>query len=270
MIRNLSFGMLLGLLLASCTSPKKMVYFQGTVQEEVQDVLLDYEPKIQPGDLITIHVSGIDPTAAATFNIYETTGFGTPKKVPYLVNKEGTIHFPVLGAVMAKGLTTLALTSYLETHLAEFLVKPIVNIRLVNFKISVMGDVKAPGAYTIPNERITIVEALVLAGDLTIQGKRKNVLLIREIDGKRTFIPIDLTNRALFNSPYYYLVQNDVVYVEPNKAKINSSVVGGNTSIIFSSIAKQSGAVISKIIGPFFVKSQRTRLSISSDDSSYS
>ncbi|MFB9273050.1 MULTISPECIES: polysaccharide biosynthesis/export family protein [Flavobacteriaceae] len=224
-------------LLTACTSPKKMVYFQGAVPEEVQEVLVDYEPKIQPGDLITIHVSGIDPIAAATFNIYEGTGVSSPKKVPYLVNKEGTIHFPVLGAVKAKGLTTLELTTYLEANLEEFLVKPIVNIRLINFKISVMGDVKAPGAYTIDNERITIVEALVLAGDLTIQGKRKNVLLIREIDGKRTFIPIDLTNRALFNSPYYYLVQNDVLYVEPNKAKIKSSGVGTNAGIIISSIS---------------------------------
>jgi polysaccharide export outer membrane protein len=224
-------------LLTACTSPKKMVYFQSTVPEEVQDVLLDYDPKIQPGDLVTIHVSGIDPIAAATFNIYETTGVGTPKKVPYLVNKEGTINFPVLGAVMAKGLTTLELTTYLEANLEEFLVKPIVNIRFINFKISVMGDVKSPGAYTIPNERITIVEALVLAGDLTIQGKRKNVLLIREIDGKRTFITMDLTNRELFKSPYYYLAQNDVVYVQPNKAKINSSAVGSNAGIIISSIS---------------------------------
>ena len=101
-------------LLTACTSPKKMVYFQGAAAEEVQEVLLDYEPKIQAGDLITIHVSGIDTTAAAIFNIYEGTGVGTPIKVPYLVNKEGTINFPVLGAIKAKGLTTLQLTNYLE------------------------------------------------------------------------------------------------------------------------------------------------------------
>ncbi|SNR36931.1 polysaccharide biosynthesis/export family protein [Lutibacter flavus] len=229
---------LLSLLVSSCVSSKKMVYFQAPSGESaITEDILNYEPKIQPGDLLTIHVSGIDPLAAATFNIYESAGISAPKMLPYLVNKEGTIHFPVLGTIATKGLTTLELTTYLEDNLEEYLVKPIVNIRLINFKISVMGDVKAPGAFTIPNERITIVEALVLAGDLTIQGKRKNVLLIREVDGKRTFVTIDLRNRELFNSPYYYLAQNDVIYVEPNKTKINSSAVGSNTSVIISLVS---------------------------------
>ena len=144
---------------------------------------------------------------------------------------------PVLGTIVVKGLTTLELTDYLETNLKAYLVAPIVNIQLINFKISVMGDVKSPGAYTVPNERITILEALVLAGDLTIQGKRKNVLLIREIDGKKIFITLDLTNRKLFKSPYYYLAQNDVIYVEPNKARLNSSAVGSNTGVILSSVS---------------------------------
>lgn len=235
---NLLIITLLTLLVSSCVSTKKMVYFQAPPEEfGLSEEILSYEPKIQPGDLLTIHVSGIDPLAAATFNIYESTGTANLKLLPYLVNKEGTIHFPVIGTIAAKGLTTLELTKYLETHLKEYLVKPIVNIRLINFKISVMGDVKSPGAYTIANERITIVEALVLAGDLTIQGKRKNVLLIREVDGKRTFISMDLRNRDLFKSPYYYLMQNDVIYVEPNKAKINSSAVGSSTGIILSSIS---------------------------------
>tara|TARA_R110001583_G_scaffold69696_8_gene197583 strand:+ start:10107 stop:10865 length:759 start_codon:yes stop_codon:yes gene_type:complete len=229
---------LLSLLVSSCVSSKKMVYFQAPPEEfGIKEELLNYEPKIQPDDLLTIHVSGIDPLAAATFNIYESYEYSTPTLLPYLVNKEGTIHFPVLGTIVAKGLTTIELTNYLETNLKEYLVKPIVNIRLINFKISVMGDVKSPGAYTIPNERITIVEALVLAGDLTIQGQRKNVLLIREVDGKRTFVTIDLRDRALFNSPYYYLAQNDVIYVEPNKTKINSSAVGSNTSVVISSVS---------------------------------
>ena len=187
--------------------------------------------------MLPINVWGLDPLAAATFNLFESNGVGNPKPLPYLVSTEESINFPVLGMVSTKGLTTLELTKYLETHLKEYLVKPIVNIRLINFKVTVMGDVKSPGAYTIPNERITIVEALGLAGDLTIQGKRNNVLLIREIDGKRTFVTIDLTNKNLFSSPYYYLAQNDVIYVEPNKAKINSSAVGANAGIILSSIS---------------------------------
>ncbi|WP_291849303.1 polysaccharide biosynthesis/export family protein [Lutibacter sp.] len=225
------------MVLGSCASSKEVVYFQDTASAHIKDSLLNYEPTLQAGDLITIHVSGIDPLAAATFNIFESTGTGMPKALPYLVSKEETIHFPVLGTVSTKGLTPMALTHYLETTLTDYLVKPIVNIRITNFKITVMGDVKSPGAYTIPNERITIVEALGLAGDLTIQGKRNNVLLIREEAGKRTFITIDLTNKKLFNSPYYYLAQNDVIYVEPNKAKINSSAVGANAGIILSSIS---------------------------------
>ena len=99
-----------------------------------------------------------------------------------------------------------------------------------------MGEVKTPGSYTIPNERITIIEALGLAGDLTIQAKRNTVLLIREKNGTRDFVTVDLTNKALFNSPYYYLAQNDVLYVEPNKTKVNSAAVGAGTSVLLSSI----------------------------------
>jgi polysaccharide export outer membrane protein len=230
-------GLVFLVLVSSCASSKDLLYFQETAPEGVEEALLNYEPKLQQGDLLTIHVSGLDPVAAATFNMYESTGYGTPKMLPYLVNKEGTIRFPVFGAVAVEGLTTLELTNYLEANLKEYLVNPIVNVRLTNFKISVTGDVKFPGAFTVPNERITIVEALTLAGDLTIQGRRKNVLLIREIAGKRTFITMDLTNRELFKSPYYYLAQNDVVYVQPNKAKINSSAVGSNAGIIISSIS---------------------------------
>ena len=238
MIKNLIFGMLLGLLLASCASSKKLVYLQDTATNEEQEELLNYEPTLQPDDLISIHVSGLDALASATFNIYESpVNIGNPRLLPYLVNKEGNIHFPVLGTVLVNGLTTLQLTHHLEEKIKEYLVNPIINIRLLNFKISVMGDVKVPGAYTIPNERITILEALALAGDLTIQGKRKDILLIREVAGKRTVITLDLTDRNLFNSPYYYLAQNDVIYVAPNKAKVNSSAVGSSFGIILSSVS---------------------------------
>ena len=236
-IKNLTFGMLIVVLLTSCASSKDLVYLQETVPYEVQEQLLNYEPKLQPDDLVSIHVSGLDVLASASFNIYESSGYGAPKLLPYLVNKEGMIHFPVLGAVQVNGLTTLELTRHLEEKIKEYLVNPIVNIRLLNFKISVMGDVKVPGAYTIPNERITILEALALAGDLNIHGKRKDVLLIREVSGKIEVITLDLTNRTLFQSPYYYLAQNDVIYVAPNKAKINSSAIGSTAGIILSSIS---------------------------------
>ena len=232
------FIMLMVLLFASCMSSKKMLYFQENDQIKLNDTLVNFQPAIQPGDLITISVSANDPLSAQTFNLYETPPInaGNPKLLPYLVDGDGIINFPVLGKLKVEGLTTQQLSDQITQALTTYLVAPIVNVRLTNFKITVMGEVKTPGTYTIPNERITIVEALGLAGDLNIQAKRANITLIREHEGKRAFFKVDLTNKALFNSPYYYLVQNDVLYVEPNKTKINSSAVGASTSVILSSV----------------------------------
>jgi polysaccharide export outer membrane protein len=224
-------------LLTSCVSKEKIVYFQDKETVQVNELLLNFEPKIQAGDLLSINVSAIEAEAARTFNLYETTGTANAKPLNYLVDSDGEINFPVVGPVKVAGLTTKQVTQNLTSTLGAYLVNPIVNIRLINFKVTVMGEVKSPGTYTISNERITIVEALGLAGDLGIQGKRSTVLLIREREGKRTFIKMDLTNKKLFNSPYYYLAQNDVIYVEPNKTKINSSAVGSNTSVIISSVS---------------------------------
>jgi polysaccharide export outer membrane protein len=120
--------------------------------------------------------------------------------------------------------------------LGPFLKDPIVNVRIDNFTVTVMGEVRNPGSYSVKNERINIVEAIGLAGDLNIQAKRKSITLIREQNGNRVFIPIDITRKDIFNSPYFYLAQNDIVYVEPNKTKINSSGVGANTAIFISSL----------------------------------
>lgn len=229
------FGMIL--LFSSCVSSKKMVYFQDTENSQLKETIVNFEPKIQAGDLISINVSALEAEAALPFNLYETASVTNPKPLTYLVDSDGEINFPVVGSLKVAGFTTKELTRNVTSKLTEYLVKPIVNIRLVNFKVTVMGEVKSPGTYTIPNERITIIEALGLAGDLNIQGKRSTVMLIREQEGKRTFVTMDLTNKKLFNSPYYYLAQNDVLYVEPNKTKINSSVVGSNTSVIISTVS---------------------------------
>jgi polysaccharide biosynthesis/export protein len=236
-MKNQLYSALLGviiLLFSSCVSSKKIVYFQHTENSQLKETIVNFEPKIQKGDILSLNISAIDAEAAVPFNLYENASVTNPKPLTYLVNSDGEINFPVIGSLKVEGFTTKELTQNLTSRLAEYLVKPIVNIRLVNFKVTVMGEVQSPGTYTIPNERITIVEALGLAGDLNIQGKRSTVLLIREHDGKRAFITMDLTNKKLFNSPYYYLAQNDVIYVEPNKTKINSSVVGSNTSVIIS------------------------------------
>ena len=237
---NTKYLLILGfaLLLTNCMSSKKIVYFQESDAITLEDTLVNFQPQIQLGDLLTIHVSANDPLTAETFNLYEGPSMiGNPKLLPYLVDGEGQINFPVLGKLKLTGFTTQQIGDQITEALTTYLVAPIVNVRLTNFKITVMGEVKTPGTYTIPNERITIIEALGLAGDLNIQAKRRSVMLIRENNGTRDFITVDLTYKALFNSPYYYLVQNDVLYVAPNKTKVNSAAVGSSTGIFISALS---------------------------------
>ncbi len=227
--------------LSSCVSSKKILYFQDGTTPVTTETLQVFEPKIQTGDLLSINISAMNAEAALPFNLYETPIIGNYatnlKPLDYLVNAQGDINFPVLGTLKVAGMTTLELTSSLTEQLIKYLKEPIVNIRIVNFKVSVLGDVLRPGAFNVANERITIVEALGLAGDLTIQANRSTVILMREAEGERKFISIDLTNKDLFKSSYYYMAQNDVLYVAPNKTKINSSGVGTNTGIIISSLS---------------------------------
>ncbi|MFD1294183.1 polysaccharide biosynthesis/export family protein [Lutibacter holmesii] len=232
---------LLTILLFSCASPEKIIYFQEVEGVQVQDSLLNFEPKIQVGDILGINVSAVDGVAALPFNLYETPVLGNSisnsKPLTYLVDSDGQIQFPILGDLKVEGYTTKELKTVLTTRIGEYIKQPTINIRLTNFKVGVTGEVQKPGAYTIANGRISILDAIILAGDLTIYGNRKNVLLIREQKGKRTFINIDLTNKELFNSPYFYLAQNDVLYVEPNKTRVNNSAVGANTGVILSSVS---------------------------------
>ncbi|OAB29674.1 polysaccharide export outer membrane protein [Flavobacterium fryxellicola] len=227
----------LTVILTSCVSSEKMVYFQGNQDNLSHEDYEIYEPKIQKGDILSINVSAIDKGAAVPFNLYESTSTTEPIPITYIVDNDGEITFPVVGILKVEGITTKILKQQLTKTLAEYLAKPIVNIRLVNFKVAVLGEVKTPGTYLIPNERISVIEAISLAGDLTIHGKRKTVMLIREQGGKRAFITLDLTDKKIFNSPYFYMAQNDVIYVEPNKTKLNSSAVGANAGIILSSIS---------------------------------
>ena len=243
MKKRLKLGISLVLLISmgSCVSNKNMLYLQDEEGIKVMETIVKVEPKMQQGDILAINVSAVDAEAALPFNLYETPIIGNTmtnaKPLTYLVNSDGEINFPVLGKIKAEGYTTKELTNKLTEALAVYIKKPIVNIRLTNFKITVLGEVKAPGTYPVPNERISILEAIGLAGDLTIQGKRQTVVLIREQGGKRTFVDIDLTSKEMLNSPYFYLAQNDVLIVEPNKSKVNSSAIGANTGIILTSIS---------------------------------
>jgi len=234
------FISLLAIVITGCTSSKEIIYFQDTEGQQIQETLVNYEPTIQYGDIVSINVSALDAEAAIPFNNYETSitsiGISNTSIPTYIVNADGEIDFPVLKKIRAAELTIEQLTSKLEEALAIYIKDPFVKVRLTNFKVTVLGEVRAPGSFPVLNERITIFEAIGLAGDLTIKGKRNAVTLLREKDGKRAFIPIDLTSKQLVNSPYYYLAQNDVLYVEPNKSKINSSSIGPTTSIIMGAI----------------------------------
>jgi polysaccharide export outer membrane protein len=240
MINRLKFlvAALLMVSLGSCVSNKEIIYLQDAEGITEIETIVKVEPKIQQDDLLSINVSALDAEAALPFNLFEAgNAMAQPKPITYLVNSDGDINFPVLGKIKVEGFTTKEITNHLTEALAIYIKNPIVNIRLTNFKVTVLGEVQKPGTYQVPNERISILEAIGLAGDLTIQGKRKTVVLVREQNGKRTFVNIDLTSREILNSPYFYLAQNDVLIVEPNKSRINSSAVGANTSIILSSIS---------------------------------
>ena len=146
----------------------------------------------------------------------------------------GFIDFPVIGRIKVGGLLRSEVTELLQNKITKYIKQPVVTIRLENFKIAVQGEVNSPGIYSVGSERITLIEALSKASDLTIYGKRDNILIIRENNGVKTYNRVDITKADFINSPYYYLAQNDVVYVEPNKTKINNSKIGADTGLIFS------------------------------------
>ena len=210
-----------------------------------------YDAKIMPKDLLTITVNTTDPEAAAPFNltVQTATNAANPNSFSrqttlqqYLVSNEGTIDFPVLGSLQVSGLTKSEAENLIRQKLGVYLKEsPIVTVRMANYKISVLGEVAHPGMFTINNEKVNIFEALALAGDLTIWGKRDNVKLIREnAVGQREIIDLNLNKADIITSPYYYLQQNDILYVTPNKTKAKNSDIGQSTSWWFSGTSIRS------------------------------
>ncbi|WP_339624103.1 polysaccharide biosynthesis/export family protein [uncultured Winogradskyella sp.] len=227
----------------SCASRKNLVYFQDEPVEEGLSVNEPEQLVYKPDDILTINVSALDPETVIAFTLpvvsNNTGGIsaqGAIQQQSYLVDYNGNIEFPVLGTIKIAGLNRTQLTKMLTERIKEYANDPIVNVRLVNFTITIIGEVTSPGTFTIQDERITLLEALGMARDLTIFGKRKNVLLIREVDGKKKFAKIDLTSINTISSPLYYLQQNDVIYVEPNKARIRSSTYNQNNGVLLSAI----------------------------------
>jgi len=218
------------LMITSCGSTKKIKYFQDIPDSGVLKTIAksEYtEPKIQVDDILSIIVQTVDPEAALMINsgnlpASATTSAAGPSG--YRVNKDGFVELPILGQVHAQGLTTSILTDTLQARATKYFKNPTVIVRFSNFKVSITGEVLRPGQYVMPNERVTLLDAIAMAGDLTIFGKRENVLLIRENpDGTKTPYRINLKNSDIMSEPYYYLRQNDLIYVEPRKAKSDAT-----------------------------------------------
>ena len=232
---------LIVLLTTSCASRKELVYLQsGSNTKE----LVSYEPVLQPDDVVMIVVSSENPEVAAPYNLKAITvqgdtenGIGTQRMQTYILDKEGKIEFPLLGTISLSGLTKTQAVAKLKELLKDHVNDAVINFRILNFKITVLGEVQKPGTYPVTSERITLLEAIGMSGDLTIYGNRTNVLLIREKNGTKTMERIDLTKSDFLNSSAYYLSQNDVVYIEPNKTRINSSAIGPNLTVGISALS---------------------------------
>ena len=242
---KLTLFALVSLLLCSCSAYKKVPYLQGSEYLDMANVKTPlYDAHIMPKDLLTITVNTSDPDAAIPFNLTVATPItansknltSQPSLQQYLVDNKGNIDFPIIGNIHIGGLTKSEAEELIKTKLQpQFREMPIVTVRMVNYKISVIGEVAHPGTFTISNEKVNIFEALAMAGDMTVYGIRDKVKLIREDNqGKREIITLNLNDSDIINSPYYYLQQNDILYVTPNKTISKNSGISNSTTIWIS------------------------------------
>ncbi len=240
------------LVAGSCTSYRKVPYLQGAEnfsKEELSKLNTQFTQKIMPSDLLSITVNTTTPEAAVPFNlpliptakVENSTGtYGlnnTMGMQSYLVNQDGTIDFPILGKLSIGGLSKNQVQDLIKSKIFPAYIKeePIVTVRFLNYKVSLLGEVARPGTYVVANEKINILEALSLAGDMTIYGRRENVLLMREnLSGEKEIIRLDMTQKDLLLSPYFYLQQNDIVYVQPNKSRARGADIGSAETLVIS------------------------------------
>jgi len=256
-------------LLCSCRSPRNLVYFSDikdstAVSSAIKNLMV---AKIKKGDLLSVQISTLNPESNVLFNggtisqidsrnatLGRTSGASalnvndraTPEG--YEVDSKGEINFPVLGKVQLEGLTREEAAAKFTKILSEHVKDPIVNINFLNFRVTVLGEVNRPSTFTIPNDHITILEALGLAGDMTMYGRRENVLLIRENNGERTLVRVNLNNSSSINSSYFMLQQNDVVYVEPDKMKEVQASTNVKTISLLASFTTVLVVAISRLL----------------------
>ena len=268
MDRKLFSVLFLIVLLSSCKTPQNVAYFQGLESLTIeQKALMDHthHPKICVDDVLIINVASPDRETAMPYNpppySYYKPGESeigisaeTQNLYTYLVDEEGFIGFPVLGRILLAGLTINEANRKIEDLLKEELPGGLVNIQIVNFKIRVIGEVARPNEYSIKSNRVSILDMIAMAGDLTIFGDRQSVWVFRDDNGKKEQVRMDLTDPAIFASPYYYLQQNDIVYVVPNKSQKKNSLYSNEHnfrlsvfSALIASIASVTGVIISII-----------------------
>jgi len=226
-------------LFSSCGSKRDILYFQDLSPQYIDNI--EYKTKIMPNDNLFITVSASTPEAVEVFNYSQLNRNMTAASydiLAYLVDQKGNINFPLVGEIHLAGLTKTEAIALLQKEISKFLTEQaIVNIRFLNYKVSVLGEVNHPGVYTVTDEKITIPQAIALAGDLTIYGERHNIQLRRIEDGEMKCYLIDLTSSDLFSSPYYYLRQNDILYVSPNKTRAGTSTYNQNLPLLVSLIS---------------------------------
>jgi polysaccharide biosynthesis/export protein len=251
------FIIILLALFTSCVSKKSFVYLNdiGSVPiQEINDKFdNNYPMKIAAGDILIITVSALDPEAVANFNLplmsYASPGStavnNTPVMQSYVVDPEGKINFPVIGKIQLEGYTIDEASDFIASKVEQYVKEPVVSVRFNGYQITVLGEVRNPGRFVFSSQRITILDALGMAGDLTYYGRRKDILIVREEQGKLAYGRIDLTSQTLFSSPYYYLRQNDVIYIEPTKERVLATQQINFYISIFSTITTVTAVVFS-------------------------
>jgi polysaccharide export outer membrane protein len=255
-LKKIALFAFIAFLFSACNTEKNLKYFQSQYgQPDTIAIAKAYVPKIEPGDILSIYVNSLSPEASSFFNPYSQSGAsgassassasgggtatqavvapGQVANTGYLVDPSGEIELPLIGSIKVTGYSTTQVRDTLKTLLKQYLKDPTILVRFLNFKISILGEVARPDVYSIPNEMITLPEAISMAGDLTLYARRDSIEVIREVDGKKIFANVDFSKRDLFSSPYYYLHSNDIVYVKPAKTKTQQT----DRSIQYASIA---------------------------------
>lgn len=242
--------------LLSCSSKKDILYYQDIDNREFTSIeSINSHPKIQINDILNISTAALNPESVLPFsfntgenNRGQAVQIQLLKLTGYLVNSEGEINFPQLGKIKVEGKNTQEIQEILEEKLSVYIKNPTVNVRIINYKFTVQGEVRQPGTFEIIEENMTLPQALGMAGDLTINGRRDNVLVYRQEGEKREVRRIDLTQTDWMNTDYFFVKPNDIIYVEPNNPKVKSAGFVGNVGTVLSVISILFSAVVSIIV----------------------